>query len=86
MAFTAERYGDPFHTALRRAARDRCRVTLVDGQGGTLVYAPGDRGGKRPPRHGDPHQCGVRLDGHHRDRITPVPVTDIIEVHHEVPG
>lgn len=63
------------------AANRRARVRLVDGTTGTLVYAPGDRTrAVRKVRHGNRDECGVRLEGHPRDRITSVPQSDIVEV------
>lgn len=68
---------------LRRAAARRATVTLVDGQRGTIVYAPHpakDYTGKKRPRHGDPTKCGVRLSTTHPDWIAAVAPTEIIGI------
>lgn len=69
--------------ALMLAARQRATVVLRDGQRGVIVYAPhttDPKPGKRPPRHGDPTKCGVRLDPDNPSFIAAVDPTEIIEI------
>lgn len=72
-------------TRLRRAARSRERVRLVDGREGMLVYAPAhpsDTPKQKPLRHGDRTKCGVAMDGDKPGKITaidPLDITDILE-------
>lgn len=68
---------------LIRAAKRRATVTLIDGKRGTLVFAPNPNRTSqrtRPPRHGDPTKCGVRLSDATPDWIAAVPSTDIIGI------
>jgi hypothetical protein len=71
-------------TLMCQAASRRQVVELADGRTGTLVYWPGrdaaTRPRKRPLRHGDPLQAGVRLHPSNLSRVTAVAPHDIIAI------